>query len=195
MLRRIALLLLALPLAGSCVKDPAAAGVTNALNVCALSSDGALCDDGHPCTVNDVCLNKVCVGTPVADGTPCTDGDLCTLGDTCLASLCVGAAAPDGYPCTDDNLCTDSDSCKGGKCHSGPRTVCDDGDPCTVDMCMPASGCVSSSRECVAPPDAAADSRWRPGRRRDRRRFDGAGCGSGGGRGDGHRRGRGPRGQ
>jgi len=153
---RNALFLLALPVvaAASCVTQPNGTVVLDVLNVCTLSDDGALCDDGHPCTVNDVCVNKVCVGTPAADGTPCTDGDFCTIGDTCMASICVGTVAPDGTPCTDDDLCTEADSCVGGKCLSGPPKVCDDGDPCTVDMCLPASGCQSTARECAAPPDS-----------------------------------------
>ncbi|MFQ6094158.1 MAG: T9SS type A sorting domain-containing protein, partial [bacterium] len=36
-------------------------------------ADGTACDDGDPCTENDVCLSGVCVGTPV---TCCTCGDV-----------------------------------------------------------------------------------------------------------------------
>ena len=40
--------------------------------------DGATCDDGNPCTENDICRNGVCAGTPVNtdDGNPCT-ADAC----------------------------------------------------------------------------------------------------------------------
>jgi len=146
-----------LALAASCVAEPGTGRITSPLDVCSLSADGALSDDGHPCTINDVCVNRICVGTPVPDGTSCTDGDVCTLGDVCRSALCVGTPAPDGYPCTDDNRCTDPDNCLAGRCQPGPVKSCDDGDPCTVDMCVPATGCASSARECVPPPDALPD--------------------------------------
>jgi YD repeat-containing protein len=36
--------------------------------------EGAICDDGNPCTVNDKCINKACVG----DEEKCDDDDQCT---------------------------------------------------------------------------------------------------------------------
>jgi hypothetical protein len=143
--------------AASC-GEPPATPVIAALDVCALSADGALCDDGNICTVSDVCIGKKCVGTAVPDGTPCTDGDVCTIDDVCRALVCAGTPAPDGTPCTDDDLCTSADSCQLGKCQAGPPLSCDDGDPCTVDMCVSPTGCLFSPRDCVAPPDAAGDA-------------------------------------
>jgi MYXO-CTERM domain-containing protein len=142
----------------SCVEAPADTGVTtSALDVCALSPDGSLCDDRQPCTTDDVCLNKKCVGTPAMDGRPCTDANVCTAGDMCLAGICVGTVVADGTPCTDDDPCTDPDLCQQGICQAGGPLVCDDGDVCTVDSCLAGTGCVFSPRECAAPVDAAAD--------------------------------------
>jgi hypothetical protein len=142
----------------SCVDQPEP-GSTNALDVCFLSPDGALCDDGQPCTANDVCVNRRCVGAAVADGTTCTDGNVCTSNDRCVAAVCRGTALADGTACTDDDPCTGADYCQASRCQSGAPTVCDDGDPCTIDMCAPTIGCVFSSRDCVSV-DASLD--WAP---------------------------------
>lgn len=77
-------------------------------------ADGVLCDDRSLCTVNDTCVDEVCVGTsivpnvtqcieeiqcnpftgnltyvPVNAGTPCDDGDTCTFDEVCLAGVCT----------------------------------------------------------------------------------------------------------
>jgi hypothetical protein len=141
---------------GACVQDPGA-GLVSALDVCALSTDGSLCDDRQPCTIDDACINHVCVGTPVADGRSCTDGNVCTGPDQCLAGVCVGAMLADGTACTDDDACTDPDLCQLGGCVAGGARACDDGDPCTLDTCVSPGGCVFSPRECVMPADAGVD--------------------------------------
>ena len=145
------------PLLGSaCVQDPDADAI-NALDVCVQSADGSLCDDRQPCTINDVCLNHVCVGTRVADGRPCTDGNVCTGPDQCQAGVCVGAMLADGTACTDDDACTDLDVCQLGLCTPGGPKTCDDGNPCTLDTCVSPAGCVFSPRECAMSTDAAVD--------------------------------------
>jgi MYXO-CTERM domain-containing protein len=140
----------------SCAGQPPA-GTMSALDVCTSSGDGALCDDDQPCTINDVCLNQRCMGTRVADGTPCTDGNVCTTGDVCTGAVCTGAPAPEGAVCTDGEPCTDPDVCHLGRCQAGPPKVCDDGNACTIDMCVMGTGCLFSPRDCVSPPDATSD--------------------------------------
>jgi hypothetical protein len=133
------------------------------LDVCALSSDGTLCDDGIICTQSDICKGGVCVGTLVADGTPCTTGDVCVIRNSqvCKAGECIGVPAPDGYPCIDDDPCTEPDTCRGSKCIPGPAKVCDDGNMCTTDKCATGKGCVFMPiPECQLSdggPDAPAD--------------------------------------
>ena len=115
------------------------------------------CDDGNPCTDNDVCSNGACVGTPNA--LSCNDNNLCTLNDTCSGGACVGTpvVCNDSNVCTDDtcdrltglcvysnntgscssgNACSDG-VCAGGICIGTPNTApCDDGNPCTTaDQC------------------------------------------------------------
>ncbi len=147
--------------AGACVgpaPESPTGRVQQRLDVCAVSLDGALCDDGKPCTTLDICKGGICVGTMSADGTPCTTGDVCVIRNSqvCMAGKCMGTPAPDGYPCLDDDACTDPDTCHAGKCVPGPSKVCDDSNVCTNDSCVAATGCVFMPiPECV--PDAGTD--------------------------------------
>jgi subtilisin family serine protease len=81
----------------------------------ALAAAALACDDGNPCNgVETLVPGSGCVaGTPLPDGTSCSDGNACNGEEVCTAGACV-APAP---------------------------LVCDDGDPCTQNLCDPASGC------------------------------------------------------
>ncbi len=113
-----------------------------------------------------------CSLVPAHEGAPCSDADACTVNDACVAGTCVGQAAlcGDGNPCTDDscdpaqgclyannqlacddgNLCTTVDQCQGGKCVGSAPPDCNDGNPCTIDSCNPAEGCLhgNSNEKC-----------------------------------------------
>jgi hypothetical protein len=69
------------------------------------------------------------------DGSPCDDANACTTGDTCVAGACTPDAT---IPCPDDgNPCTE-DVCvpATGTCGAPATGTCDDGDPCTTsDVC------------------------------------------------------------
>jgi hypothetical protein len=127
--------------------------------------DGAPCEDGDACTLDDSCQAGLCVpGAPmvcealdqchgagmcdpatgvctdpaVADGTACDDGSACTMSDTCVAGSCLGAAP---VICTALDQCHVAGACDPvtGSC-SNPAladgTGCDDGDACTqLDTC------------------------------------------------------------
>ncbi|MCB9868128.1 MAG: hypothetical protein H6816_16000 [Phycisphaerales bacterium] len=82
------------------------------------------CDDGNPCTI-DTCVNGVCVHTPMN----CDDGNPCTI-DTCVNGVCVHTP----MNCDDGNPCT-IDTCVNGVCVHTP-VDCSDGDPCTIDVCV-----------------------------------------------------------
>jgi hypothetical protein len=154
----LALLAIAVPLAGAGCVGPAPDGLgrtQEALDICAVSPEGALCDDGKACTISDHCMGGVCVGMVAPDNTPCTDGDVCTINDVCTAGLCAGTVAPDDHTCTDGDPCTDPDTCHAGKCRPGPPKVCDDGNICTTDSCVVNKGCLFSPiPECTLPVDA-----------------------------------------
>ncbi len=130
--------------------------------------DGQPCDDNNLCTIGNICQSGVC-GTPVVcnDGNPCTadtcdpatgactsqplacdDGNPCTT-DSCDPSTgqCVFTPTP-GAVCNDGNLCTIGDVCvtlSGSNvpvCQGQPK--CAGSDPCTTDLCDPATGTCSS---------------------------------------------------
>ena len=157
----VAVVAAALSLTGGCVGPaPEPVGrVQQRLDVCAVSPDGAICDDGRICTGPDTCQGGVCVGPVKADGTTCTTGDVCLIHNSqvCMAGVCKGTPAPDGYPCVDDDPCTEPDVCQAGKCISGPPKVCDDQNVCTIDSCVTGKGCMFMSiPECS--PDAGVDA-------------------------------------
>ncbi len=133
-------------LAGNCLK------VLCLANTCATQPDpGASCDDGDPCTKDDLCDGTTCAGTaytcddgvactadecdgaggctyPVADGFCRIDGACVTAGDTKEddpCRICEGGQAwspNDGATCEDgDPICTTGDTCAGTTCVGGPR--------------------------------------------------------------------------
>jgi hypothetical protein len=75
-----------------------------------------------------------------------------------LALRGTGAAAPacanqpDGSPCAASNACLRDTRCFQGAC-LGQTVQCDDGDPCTTDICDPAAGCAHVAVECAEPAD------------------------------------------
>lgn len=106
--------------------------------------DGAQCNDGNECTVNDVCVNGVCSG----EGNPgcclkdsdCDDGNQCTK-DTCVLATgqCVSQAAPmNGLGCNaDNNGCTTGDTCSNGQCIGGiPMDCSASADDCNDAICQ-----------------------------------------------------------
>ena len=135
-----------------------------------LAMPATACDDGNPCT-DDSCLPVAgCAHAPnlvsCNDGNPCTAGDYCTAG-VCHAAhvICactVGSDCNDANPCTvdgcgplgecintpiaagacnDGNACTSDDHCAKGYC-LGVTIGCNDNEPCSLDGCVPATGCV-----------------------------------------------------
>ncbi|WP_367391769.1 hypothetical protein [Lewinella sp. LCG006] len=128
-------------------------GVCDVRDLCPDMDDaliGTPCDDGDPCTANDLYdTNCNCAGTftdadndgvcdaddvcPDNDdnliGTPCDDGDPCTTNDlydtNCNCAGTFADADNDGI-CDVDDVCPDNDDNLIG-------TPCDDGDPCTTN--------------------------------------------------------------
>ena len=143
--------------------------------LCTEQPPGASCDDGDPCTANDVCSAScgVCAGQPttVDDGNPCTvdacdsatgnavhvailgdDNNSCTI-DSCDVNVgIIHTPAPDGSWCDDGDVCTVDDTCTNVQCGGAPvpaGTPCDDGQRCTTsDAC--------SAGQCVGSPDDGA---------------------------------------
>ena len=84
------------------------------------------CDDARQCTIDDVCVDGTCTGTP-ATGIPCNDGNSCTEGDSCFAGTCAGMPTSGGA-CDDHNECTSGDVCSAGQCTGTPLA---DDTPCS----------------------------------------------------------------
>ena len=104
---------------------------------CVHDAVGGACDDGDPCTVNDLCANGICLsGAAVLcdDSNPCTT-DLCGGNGICSHDAVEG-------DCDDGNACTLGDHCMAGKCVNSGLLSCDDDNPCTSDSCDPEGGCL-----------------------------------------------------
>ena len=106
---------------------------------------GAPCDDGDPCSGGDSCDGQgrcrgQSAGSCCRGPAECDDGNPCTF-DYCSAGSCAHEAVADGESCTDGDFCTLDDVCRLGECR-GTSFTCDDGNPCTRDMCNGVMTCV-----------------------------------------------------
>ena len=101
-------------------------------------SEGLPCTDGDACSLQDVCVEGVCV--PGVLGLLCDDGNPCTA-DICDPVIGCGYEVQEGL-CDDGNDCTHEDHCVAEMC-VGTHFVCDDGLPCTEDLCDGEGGCTA----------------------------------------------------
>ena len=119
--------------------------------------DGLKCDDGNPFTFEDSCLSFgfagqcLCVGSPECnsdddcfDGNDCTT-DSCDKNGTCHNDCLQGEKCDDGNPMTVKDLCKNKLSgeclCEGSPGECAGDGDCEDGNDCTVDVCL-AGSCV-----------------------------------------------------
>ena len=110
------------------------------------------CQDGNACTSGDVCgLDGGCSGAVITcpGGTPCQE-------PACDATLGCGGTPVPG-PCTDGDPCTLGDTCKNGTCTPSVAVTCDDGNPCTDDICNPGIGCLHKAASTPVPCIADTD--------------------------------------
>ena len=112
--------------------------------VCDACVEPADCPALPPCGGTWQCLEGECV-LEAGSGIDC--GDLeppaChTIGCDVAAAQCVVVPVADGEACEDGNKCSTGDVCQDGACEAGVGLSCDDDDECTVDACIPATGCV-----------------------------------------------------
>lgn len=122
------------------------------------------CDDQNPCTTDECDELGECIYNPVT-GIGCDDGDLCTNNDLCKNGLCYSdtpVICEDNNACTDDlcaplvgctfeptvdvgcddgESCTELDGCVNGVCTGTWKFDCNDGNPCTNDICDIETGC------------------------------------------------------
>jgi hypothetical protein len=101
----------------------------------------------------------VCSNPPLADGTSCFAGNHCVTGDTCQDGVCVGGQQ--AVVCDSENPCI-VDSCDPAVgCVQDFKiegTSCDDGNPCDGDeVCDGAGHCVEGTPVVCQPPDQCHD--------------------------------------
>ena len=60
-----------------------------------------------------------------------------------LGGAAIGRACTTDADCDDGNACNGAEFCQAGVCFNRPPLVCNDGDPCTIDGCDPATGCTT----------------------------------------------------
>ena len=125
--------------------NPCTNDLCDPLKGCLNQNNAEPCDDGKPCTSNDVCFEGNCKsGGPTVcnDGNGCTD-DSCDPQEGCVYKNNTLA-------CDDGDVCSSSDKCAGGICAPGQQLICNDGNVCTDDSCDPVLACiyVANSEAC-----------------------------------------------
>ncbi len=102
------------------------------------TNDGALCNDGNSCTIDDLCKGGKCVQS---DTKICDDKSVCTI-DVCnkVSGQCEYKPVAGAIPCSDNSLCTFGDTCDNGTCKPKTNTKCDDNSVCTEDSCDDKTG-------------------------------------------------------
>jgi hypothetical protein len=148
----------------------------------AFKAHTASCDDGNPCTVNDVCDGAgVCAGTTLSCNTP--PGQCHEWAGTCSNNACNYRVKPGNSSCDDGNSCTAGDVCSSSgtcvgtqlscnnlpsQCHEWAGTCsnnacnyrlkptnssCNDGNACTTsDVCNGNGVCAGAQLSCNSPP-------------------------------------------
>ena len=123
--------------------------------ICVDSPSGMICK--KLCEVNgpqaETCNGQDDDCNGQTDESGCDDANSCTF-DVCKIQLggCTHLAQP-GLPCDADGSACTLDTCGNSGCSAGPAKLCNDGKPCTFDLCNPASGACASTVQSGAPCD------------------------------------------
>lgn len=111
-------------------------------------TEDADCEASGPCWLAACDVETgVCSEDTMEEGTACDDGNACSLGDKCMdTGYCVGIFA---INCDDQNPCTDDLCFPATGCQFKHNfAACDDEDPCTTgDICV-AGSCKSGDPVC-----------------------------------------------
>ena len=93
------------------------------------------CDDGNACSGKDACSAGACkAGATLV----CNDGKACTNDSCDPKSGCVYTNNTAAW--SDGNACTVGDVRSCGTCKPGATKSCNDGNPCTKDICLKGTG-------------------------------------------------------
>ena len=116
------------------------------------TEDGAPCDDGDFCTVDETCYDGRC-GRGVERDCEHLD-DQCNVG-TCDEELgCHRTPLPDNEDCDDDRVCTEGDRCVDGRCVGEPVDCTESLGMCEVTLgCREPGGCIVDFADSGTPCD------------------------------------------
>lgn len=106
------------------------------LRVLATAGYRPSCDDSNPCT-DDRYDPSTQRCVHTANEATCDDGNACTVNDRCRQGVCGGEARV----CDDHNPCTDDLCSPATGCQFVPTQICDDNNPCTEDICLGKDQC------------------------------------------------------
>ena len=95
---------------------------------------GEACDEGAGNGTPQSCCTATCRGV-CDDGNRCTDDHCDSTGGAFVCTHTDNSA-----PCPSGSVCVLGTICSGGVCGGGTPRVCDDGNPCTDDLCSDSAG-------------------------------------------------------
>ncbi len=130
------------PLADCNDGNPCTTDTCDPATGCAHGNSNDACDDKNACTTGDHCEAGVCVYGGLVN---CDDGNVCTTDSCDPKQGCLHLL--NTAPCDDEDLCTTGDHCHLGECISSGTLSCNDGNLCTDDACLPASGCLFEAND------------------------------------------------
>ena len=96
-------------------------------NALGIGTCAAVCDDGNPCTINDLCTAGLCKS---GTANTCDDGNSCTV-DSCNSFGCAHAAP--SYTCQVAADCAEGGYCAQGTCACNGTTKCATGATCNMN--------------------------------------------------------------
>ena len=112
---------------------------------CVGVENGTSCDDGNPCTLDDVCEDTYCVG---GAKNPCDTDELCSYGVCNPAEGCIFKPVIDGTEC--DLPCFGWASCQEGVCLEDSDTALACPAPPDDNPCVVALACDPETDACTA---------------------------------------------
>ncbi len=125
----------------ACQGDGTCAGTPG--ETCECTSDEACAGLGDLCAAGYVCgADWSCVPDPSRAVVCNAESDTTCAHAVCDpgSGACVMTPRNEGAPCTPSDTCFTEGACASGLCQ-GTVARCDDGDPCTADLCLPDGGC------------------------------------------------------
>ena len=113
--------------------------------LCKITFHTGPCVTPTGCTSDAVCEQGLCKGKAISNccklNGDCNDFNPCTLDGCAKPEGSCSHKAVSGVSCSDGSQCTVGDACASGLCKGAAYLGCDDSKPCTLDYCLPTSGC------------------------------------------------------